>query len=358
MREKDRFLKISRQKIKFSLRGRLTLVVAVVEICSIAIAYGITLLLGWLFPELRNVPFVVQLGLFSLGVVVLAMRLLSKIFFDPIKKVNNGMKQIADGHFEVRLDTKSRALEIQEMMAGFNMMATELSSTEILKTDFISNVSHEIKTPINAIEGYSTLLQGCDGLTSEQMEYVEKILFNTNRLSSLVSNILLLSKIENQTIQTITNVYSLDEQIRESIVSLEHAWESKNIEFDVELERVDYNGNEAMMRHVWTNLISNAIKFTPKNSTVKIRLVSDNGRTVFTVDDMGQGLSETASKHLFDKFYQADTSHKEEGNGLGLALVKRILAVEKGEIAAENLDEGGCRFTVILHGKTTILNKN
>ncbi len=352
MREKDRFLKISKQKIKFSLRGRLTLVVAVVEICSIAIAYGITMLLGWLIPALRNVPFVVQLGLFSLGVVVLAMRLLSKIFFDPIKKVNGGMKHIAEGDFDVRLDTKSRALEIQEMMAGFNMMATELSSTEILKTDFISNVSHEIKTPINAIEGYSALLQGCDGLTKEQKEYIDKILFNTNRLSSLVSNILLLSKIENQTIQTDTDTYSLDEQIREAIVALEYVWEPKNIEFDVELEKAEYNGNEAMMRHVWYNLIGNAVKFSPKNSIVKIRLVHENESFVFTVDDMGQGLSETAKKHLFDKFYQADTSHKEEGNGLGLALVKRILSVEKGEIFAENLKDGGCRFTVILPQKT------
>ena len=194
-------------------------------------------------------------------------------------------------------------------------------------------------------------MQGCENLDDDQKEYVEKILFNTGRLSSLVSNILLLSKIENQSIQAKREVFSLDEQIRETIVALETAWAPKSIDLDVELDSVKYNGNEIMMRHVWSNLIGNAIKFTPENSTVSIRLRNQKDKFIFRVTAQGEGLSDEAQKHLFDKFYQADTSHKSEGNGLGLALVKQILDIDGGNITAENVNGGGCRFTVTLYDK-------
>ena len=231
---------------------------------------------------------------------------------------------------------------------GFNMMTKELKNTEVLQTDFVSNVSHEFKTPINAIEGYTTLLQGCDNLDETQQEYIEKILFNTNRLSTLVGNILLLSKIENQSIQTSRSKFRLDEQIRQSIVALEPAWEKKNIEFDVEMESIEYLGNESLFHHVWDNLIGNAIKFSPCGGLVVIRLEKDGKNILFVIEDNGPGLSEEAKKHLFDKFYQADSSHKQEGNGLGLALVKRILTIADGDIVAENKKDGGCRFSVHL----------
>jgi signal transduction histidine kinase len=227
-------------------------------------------------------------------------------------------------------------------------MAHELNSTEILQTDFVSNVSHEFKTPINAIEGYSTLLQGSETLAPGDREYVDKILLNTQRLSSLVGSILLLSKLENQQIPTNQKEYRLDEQIRQSVVALETAWVQKDIELDVELERISYLGSEPMMRHVWDNLISNAIKFSPQGGAVKLQLGKKGRKLVFTIEDPGPGLSEEARKHIFDKFYQADNSHKQEGNGLGLALVKRILTIEKGQITAENIPEGGCRFSVTL----------
>ena len=349
MKEKEWFQKIRNQKITFILRTRLTLLIGLVLLCSILIAFGLTKFLEWLVPSVSIIPQWIQLNIFSLIVATVATRYLSKIFFDPIKELNEGMQKVADGDFSVRLETKSTTLEVQEMFAGFNMMAKELGSTEILQTDFVSNVSHEFKTPINAIEGYTTLLQGCENFEPEQQEYVEKILFNTNRLSTLVSNILLLSKIDNQSIQVKREQYGLDEQIREAIVGLEAAWAPKEIDFDVELDDIEYKGNEIMMRHVWSNLIGNAIKFSHYGGTVKIRLVNNKNNYVFTVEDNGPGLTEEAQKHLFDKFYQADTSHKSEGNGLGLALVKRILTIEGGDITAENMDGGGCRFTVTLY---------
>ena len=348
MKEHERFQKVRKEKIKFSLRTRLTVLVGIVVLFSILISFGISKLLEWLLPTSTSIPLLIQLNIFSLVIALLATHFLSKMFFDPIKELRLGMQKIADGNFDTRLETKSSSEEIQELFAGFNMMAGELGATEILQTDFVSNVSHEFKTPINAIEGYTMLLQSTENIDETENEYIEKILFNTRRLSSLVSNILLLSKLENQSIQTHREKYALDEQIREDILVLESLWEPKSIEFDVDLDAVHFYGNKNVMHHIWSNLLSNAIKFSPQGGIIKIRLYKENKKIIFFVEDNGPGLSEEAKKHLFDKFYQADTSHKEEGNGLGLALVKNIVSLCDGEISAENVDEGGCRFTVTL----------
>ena len=348
MKERDIFQKYRKQKVKFSLRTRMIIAVGVIVLASILIYFGIAKLLEWLLPFSTSIPLLIQLNIFSLVIALIATHFLSKMFFDPIKELREGMQKIADGNFDTRLETKSTSDEIQEVFAGFNMMAQELGSTEILQTDFVSNVSHEFKTPINAIEGYTMLLQSTENIDETENEYIEKILFNTRRLSSLVSNILLLSKLENQSIQTHREKYALDEQIREDILALESLWEPKDIEFDVDLDAVRFYGNKNVLHHVWSNLLSNAIKFSPNGGTIKMRLYIENEKIVFLIEDNGPGLSEEAKKHLFDKFYQADTSHKEEGNGLGLALVKNIVSICDGEISAENLDVGGCRFTVTL----------
>lgn len=335
----------------FGLRARLTLFVTLEMLVCVLAAYGLDLLFNGLIPMQWVVPLELELVGACLLVGLLATSQLSKYFFNPIKKLRHAMDQVAEGDFSVRLEEKSNSKEIMEIYTGFNLMAHELSATEILQTDFVSNVSHEFKTPISAIEGYSTLLQGSDNLDENQREYIDKILFNTNRLSSLVGSILLLSKLENQQIPTNRTTYRLDEQIRQSIVALETEWERKEIEFDVDLDTATYLGNEGMMRHVWDNLISNAIKFSPEGGAVKLRLRKQAGKLVFTIEDRGPGLTEEAKNHIFDKFYQADNSHKQAGNGLGLALVKRIVAIENGEICVENCREGGCRFTVILEDK-------
>ena len=326
----------------------MTLYVAAEQFTCLLIALGLATLLFYLtdIDSLFLIFLLVLIFCLIIGAVVTIF--FSKWFFDPIKKLRSAMGKVADGDFSVRLKTESSSKEIQEVYSGFNLMANELTSTEILQSDFVSNVSHEFKTPINAIEGYTTLLQGCDDLDTEHQEYVEKILFNTNRLSRLVGNILLLSKIENQEIQTHQTFFRLDEQIRQSIVALESAWTAKDLELDVDLEDITYTGNESLMHHVWDNLIGNAIKFNPQCGLLKISLKKEGKHVIFAVTDSGPGLSEEAIKHLFDKFYQADTTRKEEGNGLGLALVKRILTIVGGDISAENLIGGGCTFTVKL----------
>ncbi|MBE6715416.1 MAG: HAMP domain-containing histidine kinase [Ruminococcaceae bacterium] len=344
-KEKNRSFRLSR----VSLNTRLTIILGCVVFASVLVAFGIVNLIRLVNPQASNFHLLLQLNVFCLIIAMIATRLILKRFLEPIKTLREAMQKVAEGDFSTRIETKSTSAEIQDMFSGFNIMTKELASTEILQTDFVSNVSHEFKTPINAIEGYTTLLQSTENIDEVENEYIEKILFNTKRLSSLVSNILLLSKIENQSIQTKQVKFRLDEQIRETIVALEQSWTEKDIELNVELEEIEYYGSEALSYHIWSNIIGNAIKFSPDGGAVKINLTKEQNSIFFTVEDNGPGLTEEAKKHLFDKFYQADSSHKQEGNGLGLALVKRIVTILGGEVYAENLESGGCRFTVILN---------
>lgn len=334
---------------RLTMNTRLTLIIGCVLLLSVLIAFGIVTLLKLTFPSVTNLTLLILINILSLVVAMVSTRVILKSFLEPLRVLREAMQRVANGDFSTRIETRSTSAEIQQMFAGFNIMAQELASTEILQTDFVSNVSHEIKTPINAIEGYATLLQSTESKDETENKYIEKIIFNTNRLSTLVSNILLLSKIENQSIQTKQERFRIDEQIRETIVTLEPSWAEKNIELDVDLEELEYYGAESMMCHIWSNIISNAIKFSPDSGVVKIKLSKAEGKILFTVDDNGEGLSAKAQKHLFDKFYQADSSHKQEGNGLGLALVKRIVTILGGEVIPENLPNGGCRFTVRLN---------
>ena len=306
-------------------------------------------LVGEKIPWIRNVPDFLWLLIVSTVLGSALTTLLVKFLFDPILKLGAAMERVAKGEYKVRLDTRHAFREVRKIYEDFNCMTQELSSTEILKTEFISNVSHEFKTPINAIEGYATLLQdGNEDVTPQQQEYVDKILFNTRRLSKLVGNILLLSKVDNQGIQTRKTIYRLDEQIRQSILALEPKWTMKESEFDVDLDRIDYLGNENLLMHVWNNLIENAIKYGPQGGLITMRLKRINENIEFTIEDQGDGIPLEAQKHIFDRFYQADSSRKAEGNGLGLALVKQILAVSNGDIQMKNRPEGGSCFRVLL----------
>ncbi|MGN0183517.1 MAG: ATP-binding protein [Aristaeellaceae bacterium] len=319
------------------------------EVClSILVGVGLILILNRLFGVTLSIPSVIWVLVASSAVAGIIALLLNHRILRPIRNLGSAMNRVAGGDFKLRIDSTSRSGDIQQLYKDFNVMVSELEKTEVLQSDFVSNVSHEFKTPINAIEGYAMLLQDADGATPEQLEYVDKILHNTRRLSSLIGDILLLSKVENQTIAREATEFRLDEQVRQSILSLEPQWSEKETDFDVELEEISYRGDERLLMHVWNNLIGNAVKFNPPNAAVRLRLSRSDGGVIFTVEDEGPGIPPEARKHIFDKFYQGDSSHREEGNGLGLALVKRILNVCGGEIAQENLPGRGCRFTVKL----------
>lgn len=309
-------------------------------------------LAGWLLKRwlgvTMDIPIFVWAILFSVVVGGAVTNYITHSFIDPITCLGKAMKEVAGGNFHVNMQSDSKLKEVRDIYESFNRMVKELGNTETLQTDFISSVSHEFKTPINAIEGYASLLQDHHQSPEEQETYIEKILFNTRRLSTLTGNILLLSKINNQSIRPQRTAYRLDEQIRQAIVALEQKWTEKNIDFDVELDKVTYSGYESLLLHVWSNFIDNAIKFDPQGGMICLRLRQTGDEVVFTIDDNGPGVAPEEQKRIFHKFYQSDSSREMSGNGLGLALVKQIVEFSGGTVSVENLPEAGCRFTVRL----------
>ena len=309
-------------------------------------------LAGWLLRRWLGVtvsiPIFVWAILFSVVVGGAITKFITRSFIDPITQLGKAMKEVSDGNFQVTAQCRSRLKEVNDIYDSFNLMVKELGATETLQTDFISNVSHEFKTPINAIEGYASLLQDHQQSQAEQDVYIEKILFNTHRLSTLTGNILLLSKINNQSIHPQRTVFRLDEQVRQAIVALEQKWTEKGIDFDVELDKISYSGYESLLIHVWSNLIDNAIKFDPHGGMIALRLWQEEGFAVFTIDDNGPGVTPEDQERVFHKFYQSDSSRVMDGNGLGLPLVKKIVEFSGGTVTLENLPAAGCRFTVRL----------
>ena len=318
------------------------------SLLSTALAMFIVWLLNRRFGVWLGMPYTIRVLLISiLSGAAIAVGL-SKIFVSPMMKLGDAMRKVAGGDFSVRLDCSSRIRDVREVYGSFNTMVKELGNTETLQTDFVSNVSHEFKTPINAIEGYASLLQDSQ-LTDEQKNtYIDKIIFNTRRLSDLVGNILLLSKVNNQTISLKASTFRLDEQVRQSILALESKWEKKEIEFDIDLDEIEYTGYENLLSHVWLNLIDNAVKFSPQNGQIRIRLKQLAGSVTFSIWDNGLSIPEADIGRIFNKFYQGDNSHASEGNGLGLALVRKIVAAAHGTINVTSSEDAGTEFVVAL----------
>ena len=273
--------------------------------------------------------------------------LVSRYFFAPVHQLILALKEVADGNFHVMLPVENHLGDIEKMNRNFNQMVQELSSMELLQSDFIQNVSHEFKTPLAAIEGYTALLSS-SSLADEQREYTRRILDSCRQLTSLTGNILLLSKLENRKIVPEKQRFSLDEQMRQCILSMEPLWTQKNLFLDIELQEIQYEGNESMMAQVWTNLLSNAIKFTPDSGSIHIRLNASMDSIFVTFTDSGIGMTQEEQRHIFDKFYQADHSRSVQGNGLGLTLVQRIICLCGGKIQVSSRQEKGTTFTVSL----------
>ena len=339
--------------MKRELTPKVTLRVKFFFICMAEFVVVVLLseLAGWMLRRGLGitvaVPIFVWAILFSVLVGGVITNYITRTFIDPITQLGQAMKEVAGGNFQVNAQCASKLKDVQDIYANFNRMVKELGATETLQTDFISSVSHEFKTPINAIEGYAALLQDHQQTPEEQETYIEKILFNTRRLSTLTGNILLLSKINNQSISPQSSVFRLDEQVRQAILALERKWEEKDIQFDVDLDKITYTGYEKLLIHVWTNLIDNAIKFDPQGGSIRLRMCRQPDGILFTIDDNGPGIPPEEQERIFHKFYQSDNSREVDGNGLGLALVKQIVALSDGTIQVENL-QGGGRFTVWL----------
>ena len=265
-----------------------------------------------------------------------------------ITAMSEAAKEVAKGNFDISLSEDCPVEELQDMAHNFNLMAKELAGTELLRTDFVENVSHEFKTPLSAIEGYVTLLQKKDLSEEKRREYTGKILYNTRRLSTLTSNILLLSRLENQELGIQKEPFCLDEQLREVILAQEEGWTAKELELEIDLEAVDYCGSKDLLVHVWENILSNAVKFAPQRGIIRILLRREDGRVLVCIADTGPGMSEEVRQRVFEKFYQGDVSRSSQGNGLGLALAKRIVDLHDGEISVSTKERKGTTFTVSL----------
>ena len=318
--------------------GQMLLLKNQFDITSLSAKYVIPVILYWVFVAAAFTFF--------------ARWQFIKRYQNPMEDFADTMRKVAEGDFSVYVAPRhlpdSRD-HLDVIMADFNTMVEALGSIETLKTDFFSNVSHEIKTPLATIQNYAQGLKS-DNLTDVQREvYIDTIIESSDRLSNLISNILKLNKLEKQTLQPVCEPYDVCEQLCECALRYETAWAEKDIEFEADIEdRVMIEADQSLLELVWNNLISNAIKFTSPGGSVALQQTSTSNEIIVRVSDSGCGMDEETLKHIFDKFYQGDTSHSTEGNGLGLALVLRILQLIDGSITASSTLGEGSSFTVRL----------
>ena len=293
---------------------------------------------------------VVYWTLVSAGLTIFTRHKIIKTYDQPMKELAQAAARVAKGDFSVYippLHTSNRHDYLDLMFLDFNKMVAELGSIETMRTDFIANVSHEIKTPLAAIQNYVQLLQK-PGLTKKEQEtYTAAILSSTHRLSALITNILKLNKLESQQLTPQCKAYNLCRQLSSCALGFEQIWESQNIEFEAEMEdRAMIYADESLMELVWNNLLSNAFKFTEPGGSVTLRQWSEADSVTVEVSDTGCGISKKAKEHIFEKFYQGDTSHATEGNGLGLALALRVLQIMGAAIEVESEEGEGTAFMV------------
>lgn len=281
----------------------------------------------------------------SLIIGLILIRIVSKRMLDPLEKIVEAAKKVTAGNFDVRLETK-RKDEVQTLVENFNYMVSELSNTECLQKDFIDNVSHEIKTPINSIQGFAKLLED-DNLTKEEKEeYIEIILEESDRLLNLSTSILELSKLQHQEKITKRDEINLTEQIQKAITLLEPKWKEKQLTISFSPSNSYFYGDENLIYQVWINLIDNAIKFSKENGNIDISIEESKDEIIVKIKDNGIGMKKGEIKKIFTRFYQVDTSHSGKGSGLGLSIVKRIIDLSSGTVEVES--EKGIGTTMIV----------
>lgn len=341
------------RKISSSIRAKGTLAAISILSFSCFTSFSIMTIFYLIFIKDSNISvrdahvlmFITLCLCVAIGGVLLflAMRRISK----PIIRLSHAAKEVANGNFSVKVENNSND-EIGTLAQNFNLMADELSTMEYLRKDFISNVSHEFKTPIASIQGFAEMLQNKDLSDENFHQYTNIIIEESRRLSLLCSNMLRLTRLDNHFIPEKAKPFSLDEQIRKTIVLLEDKWSKKKLEFDIDLEDISFLGDEALVQQIWLNLIENAIKFSYESGLVSIQAEKIANTVSVKIKDQGLGIAEETKDRIYEKFYQSDISHSKEGNGLGLAIVKKIVDICDGTIEYKSEIGLGTSFTVKL----------
>lgn len=288
------------------------------------------------------------LFIIALLAVVVLIFALTKRTATPILDLSKAAKEITAGNFDIEVEESGRKDELGDLAKQFNIMIRELRSNEYLKKDFISNVSHEFKTPLAIISGYGKLLTEQEISDRERIEYADLIVRESSRLSALTTNILRLSKLSSDEFSIKHYTFSLDEQIRQTILLLEPKWQEKNLTFQLHLPATLYIGDNELISEIWLNLLDNAIKFSPINGLIDISLIDTQYAYQIYLRDQGPGMDKETINHIFEQFYQGDTSHKKDGTGLGLSIAKKIAELHGGTIDCSSKPKKGCTFTVCL----------
>ena len=335
-----------------SFRLELLFIIFALMLLTSGFTVGVYAILHMIFPALKDFDTLASSASTLIACTIIGTgvaTILTKWLLIPLKEMIHATDRIAKGDFKVQIqETFDEDSDFGILQRSFNHMAGELDGIEMFRNDFINNFSHEFKTPIVSIQGFAHQLQA-GGLTpEEEREYIRIIATESDRLAKMATNILLLSKLENQAIVTDKTEFYLDEQLRTCLLLLEKQWDAKSIELNLDLDEVKYHFNETMLSHVWVNLLGNAIKFTPPGGCITCTLKSDGSTVTVTISDTGCGMDESTQKHIFEKFYQGDTSHTGDGNGIGLTIVGRILVLCGGQIDVQSKPSQGSTFTVTL----------
>lgn len=348
-------------KKKFSARERIFSFIFLGIVLSISSAS--TLYLYWLIEQLIAFKSTVLFQTLDIPTLTIMMTvyfivnlvfsafflaIMTRFIIHPIYEICEASEKVIKGNYSVEIRKRRGFKFINRTVDNFNLMTKHLKSVEMLQNDFVANVSHEIKTPLSAIDGYAKLLKNSSNLSQEEAGYLDKIISHSNYLTVLVEDILAITKFENQQIADSKKWYRLDEQIRKAILFLEQKIQSKNITLNIDLDSIKINANPTMFYHVWYNLISNAIKFSQQNSEIDITSKISNDEIIVKIKDHGVGMDQNTVEHIYEKFYQGENAQDLGGNGLGLALVKKIIDIYDGKITVESEVGKGTSFTVYL----------
>lgn len=326
------------------------LIVVIIQICSVAIIVATSFILseagviGSNTITTNNPAIIVLTGLSSIIIGIGLAAIAAKFFMNPFKQLVEAMMRLSQGDYSTRIDFGNNNI-LKEAEQGFNNLATELGQVELLRADFVNNFSHEFKTPIASISGLLELLKRDDLTPEKRQEYIAVIEEETHRLHEMSTNVLNLSKIENETSLKSVTKFNLSEQIRSCIVLLEKKWNKKDLSLSLDFDEFMIKGDEEMLKQVWINLLDNAIKFADEGSELRVELEAEEKKTVVKITNTGVAIKDEEREKIFNKFYQSDSTHSKEGNGIGLSIVKHIVVLHGGTIEAKSRN-GKTTFTV------------